>query len=60
MGNEHDLQFGSYCYDNLASHWQGALELHELLHFRYPNHGKMFNILLDAYVSRKGDKVNES
>jgi predicted metal-dependent hydrolase len=34
--------------------------LHELLHLRYPNHGKMFNILLDAYVSRKGDKVNGS
>lgn len=26
--------------------------LHELLHFKYPNHGKMFKILLDTY-SRK-------
>lgn len=26
--------------------------LHELLHLRYPNHGKMFNMLLDAYTQR--------
>lgn len=26
--------------------------LHELLHLRYPNHGKMFNVLLDAYTHR--------
>jgi hypothetical protein len=24
--------------------------LHELLHLKYPNHGKMFNSLLDAYL----------
>ncbi|MCK4614569.1 MAG: M48 family metallopeptidase [Thermoplasmata archaeon] len=26
--------------------------LHELLHLRYPNHGKMFHILLDTYLKR--------
>lgn len=27
--------------------------LHELLHLRYPNHGKMFSSMLEAYI-RKG------
>jgi predicted metal-dependent hydrolase len=26
--------------------------LHELLHLKYPNHGKMFNILLNTYLKR--------
>jgi hypothetical protein len=26
--------------------------LHELLHLRYPNHGRMFNSLLEAYIQR--------
>jgi len=26
--------------------------LHELLHLKYPNHGKMFNSLLSAYLKR--------
>jgi len=26
--------------------------LHELLHLKYPNHGKMFKLLLDAYLDR--------
>lgn len=26
--------------------------LHELLHLKYPNHGKMFNSLLDTYLQR--------
>lgn len=30
--------------------------LHELLHFRYPNHGRMFNLLLNTYL-RKGGSV---
>ena len=25
--------------------------IHELLHFRYPNHTKMFKIMLEAYIS---------
>ncbi|MGE5443062.1 MAG: M48 family metallopeptidase [Ignavibacteriales bacterium] len=24
--------------------------VHELLHLRYPNHGRMFNVLLDTYL----------
>ena len=26
--------------------------VHELLHMRYPNHGKMFNLLLASYSGR--------
>ncbi len=26
--------------------------LHELLHLRYPNHGKMFNIILKTYLQK--------
>ena len=26
--------------------------LHELLHLKYPNHGSMFKLLLDAYLER--------
>ena len=28
--------------------------VHELLHLKYPNHGKMFESLLRAYLSRNG------
>ena len=28
--------------------------LHELLHLRYPNHGKMFNVMLQAYLYKQG------
>jgi predicted metal-dependent hydrolase len=28
--------------------------VHELLHLKYPNHGKMFSSLLSAYLSKKG------
>ena len=27
--------------------------IHELLHLRYPNHGKMFNVLVEAYLSKE-------
>lgn len=27
--------------------------VHELLHLRYPNHGKMFQLLIDAYLQKK-------
>ena len=27
--------------------------VHELLHMRYPNHGKMFNLLLTSYSEKK-------
>lgn len=29
--------------------------LHELLHLKYPNHGKMFQALLDTYLKRSID-----
>ncbi len=28
--------------------------VHELLHLKYPNHGKMFKTLLTSYLSKKG------
>jgi hypothetical protein len=28
--------------------------VHELLHMKYPNHGKMFKTLFISYVSKKG------
>ena len=28
--------------------------IHELLHLKYPNHGKMFNALLKTYVRNSG------
>lgn len=28
--------------------------VHELLHLKYPNHGKLFNTLLIAYLSKQG------
>ena len=27
--------------------------VHELLHLRYPNHGKMFNLILKSYLKKK-------
>ncbi|MBP8988428.1 MAG: M48 family metallopeptidase, partial [Spirochaetes bacterium] len=26
--------------------------LHELLHLKYPNHGKMFTLLMDTYLKK--------
>lgn len=31
--------------------------VHELLHMKYPNHGKMFNALLTVHLRNKGIKV---
>ena len=33
--------------------------LHELLHLRYPNHGKMFNMLMKAYMNRLSNIIDE-
>jgi hypothetical protein len=33
--------------------------LHELLHLKFPNHGKMFNSLLEAYVAKVAGKGAE-
>jgi len=30
--------------------------LHELLHLKYPNHGRLFNILLNIYLERKAEE----
>lgn len=30
--------------------------IHELLHLKYPNHGKMFNALLKTYLKKRGTK----
>jgi len=29
--------------------------LHELPHLKYPNHGRLFNILLNIYLKRKAE-----
>lgn len=34
------------------SDFRDGIILHELLHLRYPNHGKMFKLLLGAYLRR--------
>ena len=31
--------------------------VHELLHMKYPNHGKMFNLLLVTHLKNKGIKI---
>lgn len=31
--------------------------VHELLHLKYPNHGKMFNYLLATHLQNKGIKI---
>lgn len=32
--------------------------IHELLHLKYPTHGKMFKRLLDTYVKNELDTIN--
>lgn len=32
--------------------------VHELLHLKYPNHGKMFKALLKAHLNGNGNKTN--
>ena len=33
--------------------------LHELLHLKYPNHGKMFNLLLNTYLQKYGERKDQ-
>lgn len=33
--------------------------VHELLHLRYPNHGKMFETILNAYLNKKKEQIIE-
>jgi len=35
-----------------AEHIRAKAILHELLHLKFPNHGKMFNALLSAYLRK--------
>jgi predicted metal-dependent hydrolase len=38
---------------NQTEDFQRKVMVHELLHMRYPNHGKMFNLLLTSYSEKK-------
>ena len=38
---------------NLPEDFRRKAIVHELLHMRYPNHGKMFNLLLASYSEKK-------
>ena len=38
---------------------RGKVIVHELLHLKYPNHGKMFKSLLRVYLSKKGINSKE-
>ena len=44
----------SYELLNQPSDTRAQAVVHELLHLKYPNHGKMFSSLLLAYLSKKG------
>jgi len=42
---------------NKTNNFRAKVIVHELLHLKYPYHGKMFTSLLTAYLSRRGIKV---
>ena len=46
----------SFSYELLNQNYDQRTQaiVHELLHLRHPNHGKMFLSLLVSYLSRKG------
>ena len=44
----------SYALLNESFEVRSKAIVHELLHLKYPNHGKMFESLLIAYLSKKG------
>jgi hypothetical protein len=37
---------------DLANRERAEIVLHELIHLRYPNHGKMFNLILNTHLSK--------
>ena len=43
---------------NKTDNFRAKVIVHELLHLKYPNHGKMFTSLLTAYLSRRGIEAN--
>ncbi len=42
---------------NKTDNFRAKVIVHELLHLKYPDHGKMFTSLLTAYLSRRGIKA---
>jgi predicted metal-dependent hydrolase len=54
--NKGRLTFSTELLQQPDNFWRKAI-LHELLHMRYPNHGKMFNLLLASYSEEKRDKT---
>ena len=42
---------------NKTDNFRAKVIVHELLHLKYPYHGKMFTSLLTAYLSRRGIKA---
>jgi hypothetical protein len=37
---------------DLSGRDRAEIVLHELIHLRYPNHGKMFNLMLNTHLSK--------
>lgn len=37
---------------DLSSRERAEIILHELLHLKYPNHGKMFNLMLSTHLGK--------
>jgi hypothetical protein len=37
---------------DLSDRERAEIVLHELIHLRYPNHGKMFNLMLSTHLSK--------
>ena len=50
--NKGRLSFSTELF-NQPEDFRRKVIVHELLHMRYPNHGKMFNLLLNSYSEKK-------
>jgi len=37
---------------DLSDRERAEIVLHELIHYRYPNHGKMFNLILNTHLDK--------
>jgi predicted metal-dependent hydrolase len=51
----------SFSYDLLNEPLEVSTQaiVHELLHLKYPRHGKMFNLLLRTYLKNKGIEFDQ-